>query len=154
MIEAAKEKYWERVVKGALPDDCWGWSGYINPKTGYGQLTPSRGVTITAHRCSFEIENGEISQGILVRHTCDNRPCSNPKHLVAGTKADNSADMVSRGRSMKGLKNPSQRLTEDDVREIRRRVEAGDSGRKIAADYHVHQTHISMIARRATWSHI
>lgn len=55
-----------------------------------------------AHRVMYELVNGAIPDALLVRHTCDNRACIRPDHLVLGTHADNSADMVARGRSTKG----------------------------------------------------
>jgi hypothetical protein len=35
---------------------------------------------------------------MVLRHSCDNPPCVNPDHLVPGTCADNSRDMVERRR--------------------------------------------------------
>ena len=46
--------------------------------------------------------NGEITDGLVVRHTCDNRICVNPEHLEVGTHQDNMDDMVRRNRQAKG----------------------------------------------------
>lgn len=34
----------------------------------------------------------------VVRHSCDNRKCINPEHLIAGTVSDNIQDMIERKR--------------------------------------------------------
>jgi len=34
----------------------------------------------------------------MVRHTCDRQWCINPDHLIEGTRADNTADALERGR--------------------------------------------------------
>lgn len=54
------------------------------------------GQTTTLHRKVFFDTHGTLPE--VVRHTCDNRRCINPTHLVAGTQVDNMADMVGRGR--------------------------------------------------------
>ncbi len=53
-------------------------------------------------------------------HTCDNRRCINPKHLVGGTRDENNKDRARKGRSAKSV--PSRRkLTQEQAEEIRRR---------------------------------
>ena len=36
--------------------------------------------------------------GSVVMHTCDNKKCINPKHLVAGTQKQNMEDAARKGR--------------------------------------------------------
>lgn len=78
---------------------CWEWRGDRN-ELGYGRLTLTRKGLDKArvHRLMFERYFGPIPDGSVVRHKCDNPPCSNPDHLELGTMADNSQDMVERGR--------------------------------------------------------
>lgn len=43
------------------------------------------------------------------------------------------------------IRNPNSKLTLDQVREIRRRLELGEMGRALAAEYRVHKTVISKL---------
>lgn len=101
------------------PQLCWAWP-LSKTKKGYGQLT-HEGRPHLAHRVSWEIANNRTATpDQKVRHTCDNPPCVNPRHLILGTSLDNSRDMVERGRSSFGERNGRSKLTEDTVIEIRR----------------------------------
>lgn len=75
---------------------CWEWTGWIHPK-GYGIL-PIGSKKVRAHRFSYERFKGPIPEGMMILHACDNRKCSNPKHLAAGTGFDNMRDCVAKGR--------------------------------------------------------
>jgi hypothetical protein len=88
------ERLWGNVDKE--PDGCWVWKGTRNPK-GYGRISVS-GRQDGTHRVAYRLAHGEIPDGLVVRHRCDNPPCINPAHLEVGTPADNSRDMVERGR--------------------------------------------------------
>lgn len=68
---------------------------------GYG-VTWRGGKTVGAHRATYEDANGPIPVGLVVRHRCDNKRCVRLDHLELGTPADNSRDMVERGRSRGG----------------------------------------------------
>ncbi len=81
-------------------NECWGWSG-AKDSHGYGIISNRNTANASpekAHRVSFELMNGEIPHGLVVRHKCDNPECTNPKHLEVGTQKQNMQDCSSRGR--------------------------------------------------------
>ena len=78
-------------------DECWPWRGALQRK-GYAILRDD-GKAKRVHRILYEIKLGWLPPDILVRHTCDNRWCVNPAHVIAGSPYSNSRDMVNRGRS-------------------------------------------------------
>lgn len=75
---------------------CLEWTACSTP-AGYGNIRNGASVVL-AHRVAWELVNGPIPDGISVLHHCDNPPCCNVDHLFLGTHADNSADMISKGR--------------------------------------------------------
>ena len=91
--ERFTKRLWSRV-KIAGPNDCWEWQGRHDPN-GYGRLDVD-GVPGLVHRFIFKATNR--FSPVVVRHFCDNPPCCNPAHLLAGTQLDNVADMIERGR--------------------------------------------------------
>lgn len=56
------------------------------------------GKRIRGHRLMYETQVGEIADGLVVCHTCDNPKCINPKHLFVGTVMENVKDMLAKGR--------------------------------------------------------
>lgn len=101
------------------PDGCWEWQRAKLP-AGYGQISIGRQRQDYAHRVSYQIFHGEIPNGMVVRHRCDNPSCCNPEHLEVGTQKDNMRDCKSRGRMVmppvqRGAANHKTKLTEDDV---------------------------------------
>ncbi|MEU7855165.1 HNH endonuclease [Nonomuraea sp. NPDC049141] len=47
----------------------------------------------------FAFPDVELTSEVVVCHHCDNPPCCNPGHLFLGSYADNTADMVQKGRA-------------------------------------------------------
>ena len=137
-----------RVDSSGGPDACWLWMASRDSK-GYGKFGDRRIYSpALAHRFAWELANGPIPKGLLVRHTCDNPPCVNPKHLEVGTYEDNANDMVIRGRS--GL----AKLNVELVQTIRRRLSQGERRSTLAREFGVDRATIGRIDRQECWRSI
>lgn len=109
-----RDRFWAKVdVRG--PNECWPWLAAAT-KEGYGfmrggQREDGRQITVRAAKLAYELEYGPIQDGKIVMHECDNPGCCNPRHLKAGTCAQNNIDAVIRGRT-------KRKLTDAQVLEI------------------------------------
>ena len=118
------------------PTPCRLWQGPVD-RYGYGVLA-GRGKVHSAnhqpqtrvHRWVWEMANGPIPAGLVVRHRCDNRPCYRLSHLELGTVADNNRD--ARDRNHLGT---ARAMPPSVVREIWRRKQAGETYVAIHRDY-------------------
>ena len=145
-----KDRFYSRTEK---VNGCWEWTGALF-KGGYGCVVRNR-KTQGAHRVSYKISVGEIPEKMFVCHKCDNRKCINPEHLFLGTYRDNIDDMVKKKRSLIGENNPSSKLTEKQVLEIRKRyIPRKMSIRKLAKEYGIVSNAINQIIKRTKWKHI
>jgi hypothetical protein len=88
-------RLWTRIEQPA-GSACWEWQGYRNLE-GYGRIKAVGGIQGT-HRVAYRLTKGEIPDGLVVMHSCDNPPCCNPAHLSLGTPLDNNNDKVRKGR--------------------------------------------------------
>ena len=123
---------------------------------GYGLVSHEGGQAL-AHRVAYRLAHGELPKGKpCVLHHCDNPPCIEPSHLFAGTKADNTADMMGKGRDrLVGERNAWSKLTADSVRAMRReREEHGTTYRVLADKYGITLNAAWMAVNRRTWRNI
>lgn len=135
---------------GMDAERCWFWKG-AGKGNGYGHFSISTGRTEHAHRASHVLFIGPIPKGKEVCHVCDNRACVNPDHLFLGTRAENMADMVAKGRGAGGSR---KNLKESTVQEIRRRIHAGVPKRRIAESLNVNYGTVTAIARGDSYDRI
>lgn len=133
------ERLWPKVDKRG-PGECWPWVGSLD-SSGYGQMWDGQRPTRSS-RLVYALIHGPIPDGLCVLHRCDNPPCCNPAHLFLGTKGDNTADMMAKGRRGGPVK-----LSAEQVREIRVRVAAGERQWRVAKEYGVRDSTVCRIAR-------
>lgn len=143
------ERFWSKVDRRS-DDECWEWQG-ARKSGGYGVMRPEgqrNGPTVKAHRMSLMLAGVDV-EGVVVRHRCDNPPCVNPAHLEVGTKAENSRDMVDRGRFTR----PNARLTEEQAAQIKALLGfAGLTHKVIASHYGVTRGAVTAIATGRSWA--
>jgi predicted DNA-binding protein (UPF0251 family) len=95
-IESTTARFWSKVRK---TDGCWFWQASVTEK-GYPvfHAPPIR----RAHRFSWMLHFGPITQGAHVLHSCDTPRCVRPDHLFLGSNDDNVADKMRKGRHWSG----------------------------------------------------
>jgi hypothetical protein len=98
-------RFWNKV--SPEPNSgCWLWTGSVNEK-GYGDIWHGWSL-VRAHRLSYERLVADFPREWLICHRCDNPSCVNPAHLAPGTSAQNTADMMAKGRHVSGFSRKSR----------------------------------------------
>jgi hypothetical protein len=149
---SVREKFLAKVCPDAA-SGCWMWRGLVRPD-GYGAMR-FEGREQGAHRVAWRLFRGEIGTGLVVCHRCDVRACVNPEHLFLGTAAENVRDMTAKGRSPRGEKHGSAKLTAEQVSRIKTMLaEDRMYMSEIAREFGVAQTTIRAIKRGKTWKEV
>lgn len=136
-------------MPGEPPGDGvpWVWAGPTDNK-GYGVVF-SESTRTSAHRISYQLFNGPIPEGLVVRHKNDTPLDVNPHNLELGTQADNALDRDVRGRS------GSAKLTATQVIKIRTLYSSGKYlQRELAEQFGISKTAISFATRGLSWKHV
>lgn len=152
-IETLKARLQSNLVIDS--SGCWLRQSRLN-QGGYTEITTiltGKKVTTLAHRLSYQLFVGPIPKDTNVCHKCDVRHCINPEHLFLGTHKDNVHDAVKKGRHPKGVTNGRHKLTEDNVREIRR-LSGNWPVRWIAEWFGVDSKGVRKLLNGQTWSHV
>jgi len=151
-------RFWKKVNKTGT---CWLWKD-PDPSNGYGKFS-YQGHVMGAHRASWLIHYGAIPDNLWVLHRCDVHACVRPDHLFLGTHDDNMADMTTKQRAafqqhpenaLKGEQHGNAKLTENDVREIRRLRAIGVSRMAVARMFGISQSSVKKITGRYSWAHV
>ena len=127
---------------------CHVWKMCLN-SDGYARLSINGNTNIKVHRLVYSLAHPEEDIcGKVIRHTCDNPECVNPRHLLSGTAGDNMLDRDIRNRH--GL----AKLNDEKAINIRKLYASGNFlQRELAEMYDVDGRTISYVILRKTWKH-
>lgn len=118
---------------------------------GYG-TSWVEGKVIRVHRYICQRSHGKPpSAKHEAAHGCGQRACCNPKHLRWATRSENQMDRAIHDTHRRGTRSHLNKLTENDVREIRQ-LRGHLSQREIAEMFGVSSGSISMIWSGRSWA--
>jgi HNH endonuclease len=131
-------------------------------KLGYLQINavvPSVGrcLLCLAHRLVWFHFNGPIPEGLTINHKNGDKTDNRPGNLELATRKEqmlHSRDVLKNAHGQRGRQHHEARLSEADVREIRRRYAAGEQQRSIASAFGIHQQQVSKIVTRRRWASV
>ena len=134
-----------------IENGCWECTSHATDSSGY-PVAIRGGTWDRIHRHYHRKFNGKIPKGKVVRHSCDNKKCINPAHLITGTHSDNVRDRVERDRSAKGENNGRSKLKKSEVLEIL--TDTITPKMVLARQHGVDPKVIRDIKQGKTWKHV
>ena len=145
-----------QLTLNQIKDACWEWKNKLNDG-GYGDFhiyQNGKTISFRAHRVS--LFHKTKTQDLVARHTCDNRACCNPNHLLWGSHQDNSDDKMSRNRGGHacGSNHGMAKLKPNQVIQIREAFEDHLSPEFISNKYGVCKRHIYRIVAKENWRYL
>ena len=145
----------KEVILETLENGCVKCISHCTDKDGYVRIRYN-GKHERLFRALYIQKYGDMPKGMVLRHLCNNAWCCNIEHLKVGTQKENMEDMINCERSLKGknnfkingIKNGSNKLTEEEVKEIY----LSDLGyTTLSKKYNVSKTNIRYIKNKQQW---
>lgn len=135
----ADQRFWAKVNRGPA-GQCWPWTA--GTSNGYGCFRVDDNTLTSAHAYAKQLATGRPSPpGLVALHTCktpDSPLCCNPEHIIYARNGSTT-------QPMRGENNPGCKLTDDQVRQIRRRAAGGERLVALAREFGVSPVYVSHI---------
>jgi len=147
--EETKARFMKYIEKDESTG-CWIWKG-SRAVTGYSNFF-YMGKTSLAHRVCLLLFGVKtvLTAGLFCCHTCRNRGCCNPAHIVEKTREENNGEDKRRdGTDCSGEKCHFSKLDWQQVKEIRE--SEGVNQGILAEQYGVSKSCISSVICCKTW---
>lgn len=148
----APMRHFNEVVLAYEGDECLIWP-FAKSRRGHAALRVD-GVLMSVARLVCERVHGPSpSPDLEAAHECGNGHlgCVAKKHLSWKTRAENEADKLRHGTRVRGTMHKLAKLTEDDVRQIRR-LAGTTTHRELAEKFGVSESRIGFVTRRIDWA--
>lgn len=140
------------MILGERPDK----DGYARVVLYVNRTTKS----LRVHRLVVEAFIGQIPEGMQVNHKNGIKNDNRLENLEIVTASENTKHgFRALGRKpvinpMQGTSHGNAKLTDDDVRQIRKGYSNGETQEVLAKRFGTDQTNISRIVRRTAWGHV
>ena len=148
-------KYWRKQIEYYIDSNGCHICISHRKENGY-PIYAVKGKNSSLSRFMYIKHKGPVGEGLCIRHTCDNKSCINPDHLLTGTLQQNNQDMKDRNRynPCKGEKNAGAKIKDIDVINMRKEYKEGVKQKVLANKYQLHICTIRNIVNRKSWKHI
>lgn len=147
------------TIAAHVDTKCLIWQGSKEPTAfPYGVIAIER-KTYRVHRLLYKLTYGEIPRNLYVLHRCDVPSCCNIDHLFTGTSKDNTADMLTKGRSPRiglrvGEKNPNSSIDKRLAILILAQYANGERICDIATEHNITKKIVQDLVLGNTWTHL
>lgn len=147
-------KYLDDFVMTYDGEDCLVWP-YAKSGNGYGLIKIDGKNRLVPRLICESLSGPPPTPNHEAAHSCGkgHEGCVNPNHLRWATHVENCADRALHGTQVIGAAHDSAKLTEDDVREIRR-LRNRLPQTEIAERFGVVQSRVGAIQRGESWRHV
>lgn len=151
-LNGETEQFFNEIVLTYDGRDCLVWP-YTRNNKGYPQIYRSGRVHLAHRLVCAHVHGPSPTPKHEAAHSCGkgHLGCVNWRHLSWKTHADNQADKIDHGTTLRGELRPNSKLTEADVRRIRA-LKGKMSQREIASMFGVIQQTVAKIQSGGSWT--